>query len=172
MPLRLAVAHSRSLNELDLARRPLLAWVSAEAASAQITVRLANCSRFQGGLIAIDQPVTTHANLPTKMRWPKSWRGEAAWTPGVQHGYHTLTLGWYQSRSCSGELIRSGGAWARFSATKSPKPLNAEFDIGLPKSIDDERLARTKGFHRLSLLWHLGELPPRMVLSGIWPQLG
>ena len=96
-------------------------------------------------------------------------RQTPAWPPGVQHGYHTLTLGWYQS-----ELLRridpqhrSLGAFFRDEVAA---PLNVEFYIGLPKSIEDGRLARTKGFHRVALLWHLGELPRRMVLSGIWPQ--
>src|SRR6185436_15479695 len=49
-------------------------------------------------------------------------------------------------------------------------PLEAEFFIGLPGHVDEQRLARTKGFHRLALLWHLNDLPLGMVLSGIWPQ--
>jgi CubicO group peptidase (beta-lactamase class C family) len=87
----------------------------------------------------------------------------------MRHGYHTLTLGWYQS-----ELIRRIDSRQRslgaFFRDEVAAPLQVEFYIGLPRHIDEQRLARTKGFHRLALLWHLGELPLGMVLSGIWPQ--
>jgi CubicO group peptidase (beta-lactamase class C family) len=62
---------------------------------------------------------------------------------------------------------RSLGAFFRDEVAA---PLQAEFYIGLPRHIDEQRLARTKGFHRLALLWHLSELPLGMVFSGIWPQ--
>ena len=87
----------------------------------------------------------------------------------MKHGYHALTLGWYQS-----ELIRridpqhrSLGAFFRDEVAA---PLKVEFYIGLPKHIDEQRLARTLGYHRLTLLRHLNELPLGMVLSGIWPR--
>ena len=98
-------------------------------------------------------------------------RQRPAWPPGMRHGYHTLTLGWYQN-----ELIRRTDPEHRslgaFFRDEVAAPLKAEFYIGLPKCIEEQRLARTKGYHRLMLLWHLNELPLHMVLSGIWPILG
>jgi CubicO group peptidase (beta-lactamase class C family) len=48
--------------------------------------------------------------------------------------------------------------------------LKVDFYIGLPGDFDEQRLARTAGFHRLELLCHLRELPLAMILSAIWPR--
>jgi CubicO group peptidase (beta-lactamase class C family) len=123
----------------------------------------------QGGLIAINRPIgvqelTNHDALAEILA-----RQRPAWPAGVKHGYHTLTLGWYQS-----ELIRRIDPQRRslgaFFRDEVAAPLQAEFYIGLPKHIDEQRLARTEGYHRLALLGHLNELPVGMVLSGIWPR--
>ncbi len=162
----MAVAHSRGLFELD---QPVARYWPEfqQGGKRQITVR--QLLAHQGGLIAIDQPITAQELANHDALAEILARQKPAWTPGVQHGYHTLTLGWYQS-----ELLRRIDPQRRslgaFFRDEVASPLNADFYVGLPKSTDEQRLARTKGFHRLALLWHLGELPPRMVLSGIWPQ--
>ena len=123
----------------------------------------------QSGLIAIDQPLGVQELADHDALAEILARQKPAWPPGMKHGYHTLTLGWYQS-----ELIRRVDPQRRslgaFFRDEVAAPLQAEFYIGLPSHIDEQRLARTKGFHRLALLWHLNELPLGMVLSGIWPQ--
>jgi CubicO group peptidase (beta-lactamase class C family) len=162
----MAVAHSRGLFDLD---EPVAEYWPEfrQRGKGDITVR--QLLAHQSGLIAIDQPMSVlelgdHGVLAEILA-----RQEPAWPPGMRHGYHTLTLGWYQS-----ELIRRVDPQHRslgaFFHDEVAAPLQVEFYIGLPKHIDEERLARTKGFHRVSLLWHLGELPIGMVLSGIWPQ--
>jgi hypothetical protein len=61
-----------------------------------------------------------------------------AWTPGTRHGYHAVTLGWYES-----ELIRHadplGRSLGQFFADEVAKPLGLEFYIGLPASVDRDR---------------------------------
>jgi CubicO group peptidase (beta-lactamase class C family) len=162
----MAVAHSRGLFELD---DPVaLYWPEfRQRSKGQITVR--QLLTHQSGLIAIEQPMSVKELADHRVLAEILARQKPAWPPGMIHGYHTLTLGWYQS-----ELIRRVDPQHRslgaFFHDEVAVPLQAEFYIGLPKHIDEERLARTKGFHRLSLLWHLGELPIGMVLSGIWPQ--
>ena len=162
----MAVAHSRGLFELE---HPVVHYWPEfhQRGKDRITVR--QLLAHQSGLIAIDQPISAqkladHAGLAEILA-----RQEPAWPPGMKHGYHALTLGWYQS-----ELIRrvdpQRASLRTFFHDEVAAPLQAEFYIGLPKHIDEQRLARTKGFHRLSLLWHLGELPLGMVLSGIWPR--
>ena len=162
----MAVAHSRGLFDLD---EPVAHYWPEfhQRGKGHITVR--QLLAHQSGLIAIDQPMTVqelgdHSALAEILA-----RQKPAWPAGMRHGYHTLTLGWYQS-----ELIRRVDPQRRslgaFFHDEVAAPLQAEFYIGLPKHIDEQRLARTKGFHRLSLLWHLGELPIGMVLSGIWPR--
>jgi CubicO group peptidase (beta-lactamase class C family) len=162
----MAVAHSRGLFELD---RPVADYWPEfhQRGKNHITVR--QLLAHQSGLIAIDQRISVqeladHDGLAEILA-----RQEPAWLPGMKHGYHALTLGWYQS-----ELIRRVDPQRRslgtFSHDEIAVPLQAEFYIGLPKHIDEQRLARTQGFHRVSLLWHFGELPLGMVLSGIWPR--
>jgi CubicO group peptidase (beta-lactamase class C family) len=162
----MAVAHSRGLFELDL---PVAHYWPEfhQRGKRHITVR--QLLAHQSGLIAIDQPVSAQELADHDALAEILARQSPAWQPGVKHGYHTLTLGWYQS-----ELIRRVDPQHRslgaFFRDEVAGPLQAEFYIGLPRHIDEERLARVEGFHRLTLLWHLGELPIGMVLSGIWPQ--
>jgi CubicO group peptidase (beta-lactamase class C family) len=162
----IAVAHSRGLFELD---QPVAHyWPEfSQRGKGDITVR--QLLAHQSGLIGIDQPMSVEELSDHKAMAEILARQKPAWRPGMRHGYHTLTLGWYQS-----ELIRRVDPQRRslgaFFHDEVAAPLQADFYIGLPKHIDKRRLARTKGFHRLSLLWHLGELPIGMVLSGIWPR--
>jgi CubicO group peptidase (beta-lactamase class C family) len=162
----MAVAHSRGLFELDLPVAHY--WPEFHQRGKQhITVR--QLLTHQSGLIAIDQPLLAQELADHVALAEILARQSPAWPPGMKHGYHTLTLGWYQS-----ELIRRIDTQRRslgaFFRDEVADPLQAEFYIGLPGQIDEQRLARTKGYHRLTLLWHLGELPLGMVLSGIWPQ--
>jgi CubicO group peptidase (beta-lactamase class C family) len=162
----MAVAHSRGLFELDL---PVAHYWPEfhQRGKRHITIR--QLLAHQSGLIAIDQPLLAQELADHVALAEILARQSPAWPPGMKHGYHTLTLGWYQS-----ELIRRIDPQRRslgaFFRDEVADPLKAEFYIGLPGHIDEQRLARTKGYHRLSLLWHLGELPLGMVLSGIWPQ--
>jgi CubicO group peptidase (beta-lactamase class C family) len=162
----MAVAHSRGLFELD---EPVACyWPEFEQlGKCRITVR--QLLAHQGGLVAIDQPLSArelgnHDTLAEILA-----RQRPAWLPGMKHGYHTLTLGWYQS-----ELIRRVDPQRRslgaFFRDEVAAPLQADFFIGLPSHIGDERLARTAGFHRLMVLRHLNELPLGMVLAGAWPR--
>lgn len=162
----MAVAHSRGLFELD---QPVARYWPEfdQRGKCHITVR--QLLAHQGGLIAIDQPVGVQELANHDALADILARQKPAWAPGVKHGYHALTLGWYQN-----ELIRRTDPQHRslgaFFRDEVAAPLKAEFYIGLPKCIEEQRLAQTKGYHRLTLLWHLSELPLRMVLSGIWPQ--
>ena len=67
-----------------------------------------------------------------------------AWTPGTRHGYHAVTLGWYES-----ELIRHadplGRSLGQFFAEEIAKPLGLDFYIGLPASVDRDRVAHLHG---------------------------
>ena len=64
-----------------------------------------------------------------------------AWPPGTRHGYHGITLGWYES-----ELIRrtdpAGRTLGRFFADEIAGPLGLDLHIGLPDSVADDRVAR------------------------------
>jgi CubicO group peptidase (beta-lactamase class C family) len=161
----MAVAHSRRLFELD---QPVARYWPGfqQAGKSEITVR--QLLAHQSGLIAVDQPLWVQELSDHDALADILARQRPAWLPGTRHGYHTLTLGWYQS-----ELLRRVDPQHRslgaFFRDEVAAPLDVEFYIGLPKHVGDERLARTRGWHRTAMLWHLNQLPVGMVLSGMWP---
>jgi CubicO group peptidase (beta-lactamase class C family) len=161
----MAVAHSRRLFELDLPVAHY--WPEfALAGKSRITVR--QLLTHQAGLISTDEPLTVQTLADHDRLAQLLARQTPAWEPGNRHGYHTLTLGWYQS-----ELLRRVDPLRRtigqFFQDEIARPLGVQFYIGLPSAIAQDQLAETVGFHRLELLKHLGELPMAMVLAGIWP---
>ena len=76
------------------------------------------------------------------------------WPPGDQHGYHGVSLGWYE-----GELIRRADprhrSLGRFFAEEVAAPLGLDFYFGLPDDMPRDRLARIE---RLQLTRALPEL--------------
>ena len=161
----MAVAHSRSLFDLDEA--VVAYWPEfAEGGKHQITVR--QLLSHQAGLIAVHKRLDPLFLADQDLMAKIIARQKPQWKPGTRHGYHTLTLGWYQN-----ELIRRIDPQRRslgvFFQDEIAGPLGIEFYIGLPASIDTERISKIEGFHRLSVLGHLNQLPLSMVLAGIWP---
>jgi CubicO group peptidase (beta-lactamase class C family) len=86
------------------------------------------------------------------------------WTPGTRHGYHALSLGFYES-----ELIRrvdpQGRTLGRFFADEIARPLGIEFYFGVPPTVPDERIAEIRGYRRAEVLLHIGPMPAAMVLG-------
>lgn len=162
----LTVAHSRGLFELD---EPVAEYWPAfqQAGKRHITVR--QLLAHQAGLIEIDQPLSAKEISDPEALGTILARQKTAWQPGKRHGYHTLSLGWYQS-----ELIRridpEGRRLGEFFQDEVAERLKAAFYIGLPDHIGEQQLAQTLGWHRTAMLWHLNELPLGMVLSGMWPR--
>jgi CubicO group peptidase (beta-lactamase class C family) len=143
--IALMVAHSRGLFTYDA--RVADYWPEfAQNGKERITVR--QLLAHQAGLCVIDEPLDrdkladpdTLAAILAKQR--------PAWDPGTQHGYHALSLGWYES-----ELIRRVDPKHRtigqYFRDEVARPLGIEFYIGLPQSVPDERIAF---FHQLSAL--------------------
>jgi CubicO group peptidase (beta-lactamase class C family) len=162
----MVVAHHQGLFELD---RPVAEyWPEfAQAGKQRITVR--QLFTHQAGLVTIDGPVqpellADHDRLAALLAAQRP-----AWEPGTRHGYHTITLGWYQN-----ELLRRVDPRRRslgtFFQDEVARPLGVDFYIGLPADVPTDRIAEIKGFHRLALLAHVHELPIGMILAGIWPR--
>jgi len=157
--LAVAVAASRGL--LDYDARVADYWPEfAQGGKDAITVR--QLLSHQAGLVAIDPPLTL-ADIadPDKL----AARIEAqvpAWEPGTRFGYHAVTLGWYQSA-----LIRKvdpqGRTLGRFFAEEIADPLNLDFYIGLPESVDRSRVALLEPVTRREMLLHLHTMPPLFV---------
>ena len=163
--LAVAVAAARGLISYDAKVADY--WPEfAQAAKGAVTVR--QLLSHQAGLPAIDAALTLH-DLADPAKLSAVFAAQPpAWTPGTRHGYHILTLGWYES-----ELIRhadpSGRSIGQFLAEEVTKPLGLEFYIGLPASVDRDRVARLHGWPVAELLLHLNVMPPGFVAGLLNP---
>ncbi len=164
--LALAVAHSRGLFEYD--ERVSAYWPEfSQHDKGSVTVR--QLLSHQAGLPAVDEPFDAAklSDLDGVARALAAQR--PAWEPGTKHGYHAITIGWYE-----GELLRRVDPRRRtlgqFFADEVAAPLGLDFTIGLPESVPSARVAKVKGFHPTELLLHMHTLPPRFVLSLLNPR--
>lgn len=163
--LTIAVAAARGLISYDAKVADY--WPEfAQASKGSITVR--QLLSHQAGLPAIDAPLTVQ-DLADKTKLSAALAAQApAWAPGTRHGYHAVTLGWYES-----ELIRRtdplGRSLGQFFADEVAEPLGLEFYIGLPATVDRDRVAYLHTYAWAELLRHLNTLPPRFVASLLNP---
>jgi CubicO group peptidase (beta-lactamase class C family) len=162
----MVVAHAQGLLELDL---PVATYWPEFASAGKREVTVRQLLAHQAGLVSLDcrldaALIADHDHMGEILA-----RQSPAWRPGSRHGYHTLTLGWYQN-----ELIRrvdpQRRSLGRFFHEEIAQRLGVEFYVGLPPSVPADRVATVKGFHRLALLGKFGKLPRKMVLAAIWPQ--
>ncbi|MEV1048311.1 serine hydrolase domain-containing protein [Streptomyces sp. NPDC049916] len=159
--LAVALAHAR--GQLDYDARVAAYWPEfAEAGKGDVTVR--QLLSHQAGLPVIDRPLSL-ADLadPTVLSAALAAQ-RPAWTPGTRHGYHGQSLGYYES-----ELIRRVDprrrGLGRYFAEEVAAPLDAEFHIGLPPTVDPDRIAHIHGFATIETLLHIGEMPLPFVLA-------
>ena len=163
--LTVAVAASRGL--LDYDAKVADYWPEfAQNGKEAVTVR--QLLAHQAGLAAITPPLalsdlSDHAILSDKIA-----AQAPAWPPGAHHGYHAVTLGWYE-----GELIRrvdpAGRSLGRFFAEEVAAPLGLDFYIGLPASVDRDRVALLKVWPMAAMLLHLNSLPPAFAVAALNP---
>jgi CubicO group peptidase (beta-lactamase class C family) len=154
--LAVAVAASRGLIDYDA--RVAAYWPEfAQAGKAEVTVR--QLLGHQAGLVAIKPPLTLADIADPEKLSAKIAMQAPAWPPGTRHGYHGITLGWYES-----ELIRhvdpQGRTLGRYFAEEIAGPLDLDFYIGLPASVDRNRVAQLAAFSRTELVLHLNTMPP------------
>ena len=162
----MVVAHSQGLFDLDA---PVADYWPEFAVNQKHRITVRQLLAHQAGLVTIDQRLTPEHLADHDAMAAIAARQSPLWFPGAKHGYHTLTLGWYQS-----ELIRRVDPKRRtlgeFFQQEVCQPLGVEFYIGLPDEVEVARISRTRGFHKIALLANLNQLPWRMVLAGIWPK--
>ena len=98
---------------------------------AKIPVRWALSHR--AGLAAVDGTLT----LDDVFGWDRVVEAIAAqapnWEPGTAHGYHARSYGWIV-----GEIIRrvTGESMGQYFAREVAKPLDLDFYVGLPASVE------------------------------------
>jgi CubicO group peptidase (beta-lactamase class C family) len=164
--LAVSVAASRGLINYDAKVADY--WPEfAQAGKAEVTVR--QLLSHQAGLSALDAPLLL-ADLTDQETLSAALAAQApAWPPGSRHGYHALTLGWYES-----ELIRhtdpAGRTLGQFFADEVAAPLGLDLYIGLPASVDRDRVAHLHGWPRAEALLHLNAMPPRLALALLNPR--
>ncbi len=137
-----------------------------QAGKGGVTVR--QLLAHQAGLPALT-PKPTLRDVADPARLAPMLAAQApAWRPGSRHGYHAITLGWYQS-----ELIRRTDPAARtvgrFLAEEIAAPLGLDLHIGLPDHIDRDRIAQLHSWKRAETLLHLREMPAGFVAAALNP---
>jgi CubicO group peptidase (beta-lactamase class C family) len=159
----LAVAVAASRGHLSYDAKVADYWPEfAQAGKGAITVR--QLLAHQAGLPVVSPTLTLEELAdPAKMS-AKLAAQVPAWTPGTRHGYHGITLGWYE-----GELIRrtdpAGRSLGRFFADEIAGPLGLDLHIGLPPSVDRDRIAHLHAWPFAKLLLHLNTMPRGFVLG-------
>ncbi|HVR80079.1 MAG TPA: serine hydrolase domain-containing protein [Acidimicrobiia bacterium] len=165
----LATAHAHSRGLFDYDEKVSTYWPEfAQNGKEEITVR--TLLSHQAGLCAIDEPLDLDTLADPDAMAGAIAKQSPAWEPGRKHGYHGITLGWYES-----ELIRRTDprrrTIGRYFADEIAAPLGLEFYIGLPDHIPDERVARIMAdWYRLKMILRIRTLPPEYVKGLLNPR--
>ena len=164
--MAVAVAHSRGLIDYDA---PVASYWPEFAAGGKGEVTVRQLLSHQAGLCAIDERLGLDDLLDLDRVAEVIARQRPAWEPGTRHGYHGITLGWYE-----GELVRRADphhrTLGRFFAEEVATPLGLDFHIGLPADMPEERVATIHGYQPAEMLLHLHEFPPRFVFAFLNPR--
>lgn len=153
----MAVAHANSQGFLDYDALVVDYWPEfGQNGKEKVTVR--QLISHQAGLCAIDEPLDLEIMAdPDKMAAAIA-KQVPAWEPGTMHGYHGISLGWYE-----GELIRRVDPKKRtigqYFHDEIATPLALDFYIGLPNDMPRDRIATIKGYPPWKLLFNLRKMP-------------
>jgi len=164
--MTIAVAHSRGL--LDYEERVSSYWPEfAQGGKENITVR--QPLSHQAGLSGMDKPLNLKTIADLDALAATIARQKPAWEPGKRHGYHGISLGWYE-----GELIRRVDTRHRspgqFFHEEIAQPLGIEFYIGLPSTVPASRIAEIKAYRPARMLLHMNTMPAGMGLALMNPR--
>ncbi len=161
-----AVAHSRGLFDYD--ERVATYWPEfAQGGKEQVTVR--QLLSHQAGVCAIDEPLDMEKLADPDRVAAAIAKQKPAWEPGTRHGYHGISLGWYES-----ELVRRVDPRHRtigqYFQDEVAKPLGLEFYIGLPEDFPRERIARLDPYKKWQLLFNMDKMPRPFVMGFLNPR--
>jgi len=151
----LALAVARGHLALD---EPVASYWPEFAANDKGTITVRQLFAHQAGLPALDERITPELLGDLDRLARALARQSPEWQPGTRHGYHGLTLGFYQN-----ELLRRTdpkrrtiGAFLRDEVTS---PLGVTFHVGLPADFPAARLAALESFGFLRLFVSPGTMP-------------
>jgi CubicO group peptidase (beta-lactamase class C family) len=160
----MALARDRGLFEYD---EPVsLYWPEfAQNGKADITVR--ELLAHEAGLIRCRLDPHLLADHDAVAKLAASQR--PAWKPGTRHGYHALSIGFYESA-----LLRAVDpqrrSLGRYFRDEIADPLGIEFHFGLPDDVPASRIADIRGYRILAPLLHMGTMPPAMLMGFARPR--
>lgn len=161
-----AVAHSRGLFDYD--ERVATYWPEfAQSGKANVTVR--QLLSHQAGVCAIDEPLDLEKlSDPDKVAAALA-KQKPAWEPGTRHGYHGISLGWYES-----ELVRrvdpKHRTIGKYFQDEVAQPLGLEFYIGLPTDFPQARIARLDPYQKWQMLFNMDKMPRPFVMGFLNPR--
>lgn len=140
------------------------------AANGKGDITIRQLLAHQAGLSAIDMKIT-----PTMLANPEQLsvalaQQKPAWKPGTRHGYHGISLGWYES-----ELIRhtdpQGRTIGQYFHDEIAVPLDLDFWIGLPDDIPAIRIARLQAdWYRTRMVANIKKQPSDFVKGFLNPK--
>jgi CubicO group peptidase (beta-lactamase class C family) len=165
--LAMAVAHSRGLFDYDATVATY--WPEFAAGGKQdVTVR--QLLAHQAGVCAIDEKMDLDLLGDPDRVAAAIAKQDPLWEPGTSHGYHTISLGWYES-----ELLRRVDPQHRtigqYFADEIAAPLGLEFYIGLPDDVPADRVAEIQAeWFRAKMLLNLKKLPSKFVRDFLNPR--
>jgi CubicO group peptidase (beta-lactamase class C family) len=160
------IAHARGWLDVEA---PVARYWPEFAQNGKSAITIRQLLSHQAGLAVLDRKLTL-ADVADPDRLANILAVQTpAWEPGTRHGYHAMTLGFYESA-----LLRrvdpQGRTLGRFFADEVAGPLDAEFYIGVPDHVPDERIATIHAFKPAEMLLHLDEMPTRLLLSMLNPR--
>lgn len=165
--LAMALGHSRGYFDYDA---PVANYWPEFAQNGKESITIRDLMSHQAGLCRIEEPID-FAILSDQEALAKILaRQKPLWMPREKHGYHALTLGFYEN-----ELMRRTDPHRRtigqFFRDEIAKPLGLEFYIGLPDEVSDARLARIHApLYKVRMVLNMDKLPKRLVKAFIDPR--
>lgn len=159
--MTMAVALSQGLFELD---KPIAHYWPEFGQNGKERITVRQLLAHQAGLVFPDQNLTLKEMANPDTVAEIMARQKPGWEPGTRHGYHAITLGWYQS-----ELIRRTDPQHRtlgqFLRDYIVRPLGLEFYIGMPESVPASRVADLDWTRKMEYFNILRNFPLKMILS-------
>ena len=164
--MTLALAHSRGW--LDYDERVAAYWPDfAQSGKGNVTVR--QLLGHEAGLPVVDERLDASVLEDFDRLAAAIARQRPAWAPGARHGYHGVSLGWYE-----GELVRrvdpQRRTLGRLFAEEIAAPLGLEVYFGAPEDLPRNRLARIERIPAWKALPRMRDLPRPMALAMLNPR--
>jgi CubicO group peptidase (beta-lactamase class C family) len=164
--MTLALLHSRGL--LDYDELVTSYWPEfGQAGKRQVTVR--QLLGHEAGLPVIDEPLGPALLADFDRLAAAIARQRPVWPPGTRHGYHGVSLGWYE-----GELVRrldpEKRTLGRFFAEEIAAPLGLDVHFGVPDDVPPSRLARIERIPARRALPQIRHMPGPMARAMLNPR--